>query len=146
MLFGLLALVVAAAFTGAAFYINVAEQPARLTLPPGPLLAQWKPSYARGFAMQATLAMIGGALAIGAWWQVGGLLWLVGAGLLLANWPYTLVVIMPLNHRLNAIDPIGATEDTRAMIKHWGVLHAVRTVLGAAAAASFLAAVAAAHP
>ena len=145
MLSGLIALVIASAFTGAAFYVNVVEQPARLTLPPGPLLSQWKPSYARGFAMQATLAVIGGLLGIGAWWQKGGLLWVVGGVLLLANWPYTLAAIMPLNNRLNAIDPASATENTRALVQRWGVLHAVRTALGAAATAARNVAVAAAH-
>ncbi len=133
MVAGQLALVIAAIFTGAAFYVNFAEQPARLKLDDRSLLAQWQPSYARGFIMQASLAVIGFILGALAWWQTGLWLWLVGAFVLLANWPFTLIVIMPVNDRLKATALADAGPQTRALIEKWGGLHAVRTILGAAA-------------
>ena len=49
MMFGLFALASAVIFFGAAFYINFAEQSARLSLDDRSLLAEWKPDYKRGF-------------------------------------------------------------------------------------------------
>jgi len=138
VIWGLLALVIAAVFAGAAIYINVAEHPARLGLPVDALLTQWKPSYARGFAMQATLAVLGGALGAVAWWTTGNGLWLAGAVVLVANWPFTLLVIMPTNRRLLATAPDSADAATRLLLEQWGRLHAVRSVLGAIATALFL--------
>ena len=79
MTIGLLALTIAAIFTGAAVYVNVAEQPARLTLDDRALLAEWKPSYKRGFAMQAPLALLGFVLGMIAWWQASHPAFLMGA-------------------------------------------------------------------
>jgi Domain of unknown function (DUF1772) len=138
MIWGLVALVIAAAFAGAAIYINVAEHPARLGLPVGALLTQWKPSYARGFAMQATLAVLGGAMGAMAWWETRDGLWLAGAVVLVANWPYTLLGIMPTNRRLIATAPDSADAATRTLLERWGRLHAVRSVLGAIATVLFM--------
>jgi len=138
MLAGHLALTVAALFTGAAFYVGFAEQPARLQLDDGALLTEWKPSYRRGFAMQATLAFVGFLLGTIQWWQSGDGLWLAGALLLLANWPFTLIVIMPTNNALLATPSEAASAGSRELVVKWGRLHAVRTALGAAATLVFL--------
>jgi hypothetical protein len=138
MIFGSLALITAAAFTGAAFYINFAEQPARLTLDDRALLTEWKPSYKRGFMMQASLALMGAVLGAIAWWQLGQYAWLLGAILLFANWPYTVIGIMPANKQLMATAPESAGPKSRALIESWAWLHAVRTLLGLTATISFL--------
>lgn len=138
MLIGHLALVVAALFTGAALYINLAEQPARLRLDDAALLAEWKPAYKRGFAMQASLAILGFVLGSIAWWQTGAAAFLVGALVMLASWPFTMLVIRPTNNALMATEPPEAGPETRALIIKWNRLHAVRTALGAAATTCFL--------
>ena len=140
MLFGYLALTAAALFTGAAFYVNFAEQPARLTLDDRALLTQWKPAYKRGYAMQATLAIVGFVLGALAFWQTGPLAFLIGALLMLANWPWTLLAILPTNKILMATEPAAAGPETRALLMKWNSLHAVRTVLGTLATACFIAA------
>ena len=138
MLAGQLALIVAAFFTGAAFYINFAEQPARLDLKPEAFLVQWKKAYARGYTMQASLVAIGTLLGLLAWWQTAGVAWLVGALIFVVNGPFTLIVIMPVNNALKAIDPANAPPESRALLQRWATLHAVRTALGFTATLVFL--------
>jgi hypothetical protein len=67
-----------------------------------------------------------------------------GSILLLANWPFTLFVIMPVNKRLMALHERDADTRTRAMLVRWGKLHNIRSALGAAATLLFASAAAAA--
>jgi hypothetical protein len=130
MLAGLLALIAASVFAGAAVYVTVAEQPARLMLDDRALLIQWKPSYARGFAMQASIAMLAFVLGTTAWWQSGHPAFLAGALLLLAGWPWTILVMMWTNKAILAIEPTGAGPHSRALIVRWGRLHLARVAFG----------------
>jgi Domain of unknown function (DUF1772) len=99
---GQLALIATAFFTGAAIYINAAEQSARLNLDDKSLFRERRSAYKRGFVMQAPLALTGSLLGLLTWWQTNDWRWLVGAIVLVANRPYTLFAIMPINNQLNA--------------------------------------------
>jgi hypothetical protein len=140
MLAGQFALALAAAFTGAAIYINIAEQPARLELDDRALLAEWKPAYKRGYMMQASIVVVGGLSGLAAYLSTLDWRWLLGAVVLFANWPYTIYVIMPTNRRLMDTPLDAATAETRRMLKRWGMLHAGRSALGLVATLIFLSA------
>jgi hypothetical protein len=138
MLVGLLALTVAAAFAGAAIYVSVAEQPARLCLEDMALLQEWQPSYKRGAAMQASIAVVACVLGVVAWWQTSGFAFLVGAVMIILPWPWTLIVMMPTNRLLEAMDAATFNPQARALIVKWGKLHLVRAMLGVLATLAFL--------
>jgi hypothetical protein len=138
MIVSQLALIAAAAFAGAAIYVNVAEQPARLVLDDRAMLAQWKRSYDSASVMQAGLALVACALGVIAFFLSHDWRWLLGALLILAPWPWTIFVIMPVNRRLKATAPDAAQSDTRASVEHWGRLHAGRSAFGIAATLVYL--------
>ena len=136
----LFTVVSAAVFTGAALLVTVAEQPARLALDDLPMLIEWRRSYDRAAPMQAGLALASGLAGLVLWWMTGSLAALAGALGILACWPFVVLVVMPVNRRLQALSTSEAHE-ARALVERWGTLHAVRTALGVAATVAYGAAI-----
>jgi uncharacterized membrane protein len=129
-------------FFGAAVYINLVEQPARISCGTHLAVAQWRPSYKRGTLMQAPLALIGSLSAFIAWRSEGRTAWLVGGLLLLLVVPLTLVVILPTNKRLESRELDLRSEEAGHLLQRWGRLHAIRSILSGAAFLVFLSALA----
>jgi hypothetical protein len=128
----------AALFSGAALYINVVEQPARLTLDTRSAVAQWATSYRRATWLQAPLALLSLLAGLGAWLMGAGRGWALAALLIGAVIPFTYIGIMPTNKAL--LSPEGGldTAGTRTLLGRWAKLHAVRTLLSLAAALSYV--------
>lgn len=128
----LIALVSAALFSGAAFYVAFAEHPARMQLDDRSALTQWKPAYARGTLMQAPLALASGIAGIGAWYRWMSVWpWLVGGLFLLAAIAWTFALMWQINNKLKATPLDQAGPESRALLEQWGKLHWGRTALGA---------------
>ena len=133
MLLQSLAILTTALFTGAAVYVSVVEQPARLACPIDVAIAQWRPSYARGTVMQASLTVLGTLFGIAAGISSGGAVWIVAAFVLSAVVPFTLFVMWPTNKRLEDPTLDLSSAEARNLLVRWGNLHAVRTVISLAA-------------
>src|SRR5215813_6844713 len=116
-------------FAGAALYISVAEHPARMGLETRAAALQWAPSYKRATWMQVPLALLSVLSGVVAWRMGAGLGWLVAAVLIGAVVPFTVIGIMPTNHKLLAPGRDLGSAETRTLMKRWARLHAVRTAL-----------------
>jgi len=138
-IFEILALACTALFAGAAAYISFVEHPARMSCGTAVALAEFRPSYRRATVMQASLAVAGAATAILAWASNRDMLELV-AGLLLGSVvPFTLLLILPTNRRLEEPSLDASPAEAAAPLRRWGRLHAVRTIAGLAAFALLVA-------
>ncbi|HMF86978.1 MAG TPA: DUF1772 domain-containing protein [Gemmatimonadaceae bacterium] len=117
-------------FAGAALYVSLVEHPARMANTLDIALAEFRPSYKRASVMQVTLAILGVAGAVGAYFLGRGISTLV-AGIVLATVvPYTLIVIMPITRQLLDETRTARSDDTEVLLEKWGKLHNVRTIAG----------------
>lgn len=128
----------AGVFAGAAVYISVVEYPAVAELGTATAVRFFAAMYPRASVMQAPLALVGSAAALWCWWSGAGRIWLAGALLLGLVIPFTLLVMMPTNDRLQstALDP--ASHEAADLLSRWARLHALRTATSTAALLLFL--------
>ena len=136
------ALIVAAAcaglFAGAAIYINAVEHPARVSCGNAIALREFAPSYRRATVMQVSLAILGCITGLWSAWVLGDAWVGLGALLLGAVVPFTLIVILPTNTQLlePSLDP--STAKATELLTRWARLHLVRSVLSSIAFMLFL--------
>jgi hypothetical protein len=137
MIPGLIALTFAAAFAGAAVYVNWAEQPARLALDDSALLSEWAPSDSRGVALHLAFALAGAIAGFLAYFDSQDVRYVFGALIIIASWPYAFFVMAPLNNQILALrgPDVGAA---RALVRQWGYVEAGFAAIGVAAVAMFL--------
>ncbi|MGH8187838.1 MAG: DUF1772 domain-containing protein [Steroidobacteraceae bacterium] len=138
MVLELIAVFSVALFTGAAIYINLVEHPARVECGTSAAMQQWRPSYRRAAVLQASLALIGFATAVGSWFRGRGAAVLVAALLIGAVIPFTLLVIYPTNQALHNPSLDTGSADAAALLAKWNRLHAVRSGLALAALITLL--------
>ena len=125
-------------FAGASIYINLVEHPARLSCGTVLAVTEFAPSYKRATVMQASLALLGLGAGVGVWIASRDGWALIAALALGAVVPFTFLVILPTNRRLLEPALDRASAEAGALLRRWGRLHAVRSVLGAAAFLLFL--------
>ena len=123
-------------FAGGALYVSLVEHPARLATGPPMAVAQFRTSYPRGAKLQGGLAILGALAAAGAWLGGAPIGWLGGGALLGLVVPYTFLAILRTNTRLLDRTLAPDSPEARRLLRRWGALHALRTLLGLAAAAT----------
>jgi|SRR5580704_11677442 hypothetical protein len=137
MISGTLALVLAAAFSGASLYVNWVEQPARLALDEEALLSEWGPSDRRAVALLAGFALAAALAGFIAYFDSQDVRWALGALVIIMSWPYTFFIMAPLNNQILSLR--GRDVDAaRALIRQWGLVESGLTAIGVAAVVVFL--------
>lgn len=92
---------IALLFAGAAGYVGFVDPKARNLLPDTrQKLQQWTGMYQNSLPIMGGLSILGGLLGALCYWKSKEKFWLIGGGMMLSLWPYTLLTLMPINKEL----------------------------------------------
>ena len=136
--FELLAALASGLFTGGALFIHFVEHPARMELGPALAIPSYAAMYKRAAKMQPLLAFLSFFSGAAAWLAGANAWWLISGIIMLLLFPYTFLLMMPLNREL--ADPGLDKNSSRAaeLLAHWGNLHQYRALIGLIAFIIFL--------
>jgi hypothetical protein len=137
MIWGTFALAFAAAFTGASFYVNWVEQPARLKLEEAALLNEWGPSDSRGVSLLAALALLAAIAGFIAYFGSQDVRWAFGAILMILSWPYAFFIMSPLDNQIRSLRGSDVAA-ARALVRQLGLVESGLTAIGAVAVLIFI--------
>jgi hypothetical protein len=134
---GLYAFAAAAAFLGAAVYIGLVEQPARLALGGRAMIKEWAQSNHRGTVMMSALVVVSAILGFIQFKTDGDVRWIIGGVIILASWPYANFVMVPVNIWLCAVPLARPVSPVRKLMRDWGLLEWGQALIGFAAVCDF---------
>jgi len=125
-----LARVAAAMFTGAAFYITLVEQPARMQLQSSLAIAAFCAELPRVERMQPLLLLVSLMAALSSWSQRPATSTLLASVCLALILPLSFGWLVPINRRLRTASADERAAFGMALLSRWGKLHALRSCLG----------------
>lgn len=117
------------AIFGVALTASIVVHPILITAERKTAIEVFKPFFDRTHVIVLILSIGVSLLALlasilsGNWWWFGVSL------IMHLNGPYTIFMMMPLNHRLMADDVDPESEQTASDLQKWGSLHALRTLM-----------------
>ena len=134
----LIATLTAGLWAGAAIYIGFSEHPSALKVSVAFATDYFRHMSKRTAPLMMLLSGLSGACGVYAWWISDVQAWLIGGLLQIAMFPLTAALIVPTNIKLIKINCRDNLAEAQQLHKRWGLMHNLRTLLGAPAFGIFL--------
>jgi len=136
--FELLAALASGLFTGGALFMHFVEHPARMELGPAMAVPSFAAMYKRAAKMQPLLAFLSFFGGAAAWFGGANAWWLIGGIIMGSLFPYTIVMMLPLNKELTDPGLDKNSPRTLELLDRWGNLHKYRAFTALVAFVVFL--------